>query len=57
MVAAKTEDAKGQESGDNLRRLIRNPEPAQTGRELPAGIEVAEVQNVVGLNTGVSGHA
>jgi hypothetical protein len=43
------QDSEGEEGGYDLRGLVRDPEPAESNGQLEAGVEVAEVEDVVRL--------
>ena len=47
VVAAQVEDAEGEESGDDARALVRDPEEAEADRQLEASVEIAEVEDIV----------
>jgi hypothetical protein len=49
IVPSKTEYSKGEEGRDDLSGLIRDPKPTQSRWQLPARIEVTEIENVVRL--------
>lgn len=48
VVAAQVEDAEGEEGGDYAGELVRDPEEAEADGQFEAGVEVAEVEDVVG---------
>ena len=47
VVPAQVEDAEGEEGGDDARGLVGDPEEAEADGQFEAGVEVAEVEDVV----------
>ena len=47
-MAAQVEDAEGEEGGDYVCGLVSDPEEAEADGQFEAGVEVAEVKDVVG---------
>ena len=47
-MPAQVENAEGEESGDDVGGLVGDPEEAKADGQFEAGVEVAEVQDVVG---------
>jgi hypothetical protein len=49
IIPPQPQNPKSEEGGDNLRRLVGYPEPAESCGKLPASVPVGEVEDVIGL--------